>query len=99
VIPLRSGTGLVKKDSSKGELLRYQLVFDLRQSGGKKKWKKTSGYHKRSLVETHMFRLKTILGAALRGRKLENQQTEARIMAKILNRMTQLGMPKSEKFI
>ena len=96
VIPLRSGTGLVKNNPSKGEVLRNQLVLDLRQPGGKRMWKKTSGYHKRSLAETHMFQLKTILGASLRGRKFENQKIEARIMAKILNRMTRLGMPKSE---
>ena len=71
------------------------MVLDYRQSSGKKMWKKTSGYHKRSLVETHMFRLKTILGGSLRGRKFENQKTEAYLMAKILNKMTRLGMPKS----
>jgi hypothetical protein len=53
--------------------------------------------HRRSLVETHMFRLKTILGSTLRGRSLANQKTEAKIMANILNKMTQLGMPQSEK--
>ncbi len=73
-------------------ILRY------RKAGGKTewKWKKTSGYHRRSLVETHMMRLKSILGGNLRGRKLANQKTEARIMAKILNKMTSLGMPKTE---
>jgi hypothetical protein len=44
-----------------------------------------------------MFRLKTIFGSALRGRSLANQKTEAKIMANILNKMTQLGMPQSEK--
>ena len=71
--------------------------MDIRKAGGKGMWKKTSGYHKRSLVETHMFRLKTILGGSLRGRKLENQKVEAHLMGKILNKMTQLGMPRSEK--
>lgn len=99
MIPIRSGTCLMKKNPSKGEELRNQLLTDIWNAGGKAMWKKTSGYHKRSLVETHMFRLKTILGASLHGRKLENQQTEARIMAKILNRMTQLGMPKSEAVV
>ena len=61
------------------------------------KWKKLSGYHKRSLVETHMFRLKTILGGVLRGKKLENQKVEAVLIAKILNKMKSLGMTKSEK--
>lgn len=58
---------------------------------------KKSGHHRRSLVETHMFRLKAILGGALRGRSFASQQTEAKIMANILNKMTHLGMPKSEK--
>ena len=44
-----------------------------------------------------MFRLKTILGGILKGRKLETQTVEAKIMAKILNKMTSLGMPKSVK--
>jgi len=44
-----------------------------------------------------MFRLKTILGSSLRGRSFANQQTEAKIMANILNKMTHFGIPKSEK--
>lgn len=68
----RSGTGLVKKNPTRGELLRNELVLDFRQSGGKRMWKKTSGYHKRSLAETHMFRLKTILGASLRRRRVHH---------------------------
>ena len=96
-IPIRSGTSVVRKNSSPGELLRNGLVEDIRKAGGRLAWKKTSGHHRRSLVETHMFRLKTILGGKLRGRKFANQQTEAKIMANILNTMAQLGMPKSEK--
>lgn len=96
MIPIRGGTCLVKKPS-KGEELRNQLLLDIWKAGGKSAWKKTSGYHKRSLVETHMFRLKTILGSCLRGRTLGNQKNEAKLMAKILNKMTSLGMPKSEK--
>lgn len=95
LIAIRRGTSLVKKTPSSGEVLRNQLVKDIWASGGQNKWKKTSGYHLRSLVETHMFRLKTILGGVLRSRKFEHQVTEARIMAKILNKMTSLGMPES----
>lgn len=97
LIPIRGGTCLVKKEPSKGEALRNRLLKDIWQAGGVVTWKQTSDYHRRSLVETHMFRLKSILGGVLRSRKFENQQTEARLMAKVLNRMTQLGMPKSEK--
>jgi hypothetical protein len=98
-IPVRSGTGLVKKAPSEGELLRNQLLQDMWKAGGKIKWKKTSGYHRRSLVETHMSRLKTILGGSLKSRKLQNQKIEAILMANILNQMTWLGMPLSEKAI
>lgn len=62
---------------------------------GRKKWKEKSGYHKRSLVETTMFRLKTIFGDKLSSRDQENQQTEAKIMCIALNKMRILGMPKS----
>ena len=96
-IPIRSGTTAVKKDPSAGEILRNKLLEEIKGAGGRIAWKKSSGHHRRSLVETHMFRLKTILGSTLRGRSLANQKTEAKIMANILNKMTQLGMPKSEK--
>lgn len=96
-IPIRSGTTLVRKDPSAGEELRNKLLQDIWDAGGRIAWKKLSGHHRRSLVETHMFRLKTILGHALRGRSFTNQKIEAKIMAKILNKMAQLGMPRSEK--
>ena len=87
----------MKKNPSAGEELRNKLLQDIWQAGGRSEWKKKSGYHRRSLVETHMCRLKTIIGGTLRGRTMPNQKVEATIMAKILNKMTSLGMPKSEK--
>ena len=80
-IPIRSGTTIVRKEASPGEALRNKLLRDIWETGGKVPWKKASGHHRRSLVETHMFRLKTILGSSLRGRLLANQKTEAKIMA------------------
>jgi hypothetical protein len=98
VIPVRTGTCIVKNPSP-GQALRNQLVRDKRAAGGKKAWKKESGYHRRSLVETHMFRLKTIFGGSLKSRAFANQKTEARIMANVLNRMTALGMPRAERVL
>lgn len=95
IIPPRSGTSIVRKNPSPGEEQRNRLVRERRSMGGKKAWKKNSGYHRRSLVETHMFRLKTSLGGRLRTRKLENQKVEATLMASILNKMTALGMPQT----
>ena len=43
-----------------------------------------------------MFRYKRIIGDGLRARKLEAQKRDAAIAVNVINRMTELGMPKSE---
>lgn len=58
-------------------------------------WQRSSGYCRRSLLETAMYRYKTIIGRRLQARTLFNQQTEAKIGCNVLNRMTNLGMPVS----
>ena len=60
---------------------------------GRKRWKQESGYHRRSLVETAMFRFKTIFGSYLQARRLPQQKVEAKVKCAALNRMTHLGMP------
>lgn len=62
---------------------------------GRKEWKVQSGYHRRSLAETAMFRVKTLLGNRLSARILQNQKTEVAIWCQIVNKMTMLGMPNS----
>ncbi len=61
----------------------------------KKEWKQQSGYHQRSLVETAMFRIKTLFGDKLKNRTFEAQQVEAYLRIGALNKMTGLGMPES----
>lgn len=58
-------------------------------------WKKEAGYHRRSLAETAMLRLKTIFSDRLRAREWRRQETELRVRCAALNRMTSLGMPRS----
>ena len=62
---------------------------------GRKRWKRESGYHRRSIVESTMSRYKRILGPQLLARSWSGQQTEARIGCAILNRMMQLGKPQT----
>lgn len=62
---------------------------------GRTAWKQESGYHRRSLAETGIFRLKKIFGATLSARHPKNQQQEVRLRCVALNRMTALGMPDS----
>jgi Transposase DDE domain len=62
---------------------------------GRKKWKRESKYHRRSLVETAMMRVKTIFGGSLSSRRFQNQATEMTVRCAALNKMTHLGMPNS----
>jgi hypothetical protein len=56
-----------------------------------------SGYNQRSLVETAMYRYKSIVGWRLHARALSNQRIAAKIGDNVLNRMTGLGMPASTR--
>jgi IS5 family transposase len=58
-------------------------------------WKVESGYHRRSLGETAMFRMKMIFGPQLTVHCLANQQTEAAVRCRALNRISRAGMPLS----
>jgi hypothetical protein len=62
---------------------------------GRMGWQRRTGYRRRGLVETAMFRYKIIIGRRLHVRTLSNQKTDARIGCEVLNRMTNLGMPIS----
>ncbi len=64
---------------------------------GRMNWQRSSGYNRRSLVETAMFRYKTIIGRRLHARILPNQRTEAKLGCNVLNRMTGLGTPVSTR--
>jgi hypothetical protein len=95
VIPPREDAVISQHGNSK--LLakpRDKVIRKIRELG-RKNWKKQSGYHKRSLAETAMCRLKTIFGGALKSRLFENQGTEALLRCFALNKMTSLGMPRS----
>jgi hypothetical protein len=64
---------------------------------GRMGWQRRSGYNRRSLVETAVYRYKTIIGRRLQARTLPTQRTEAKIGCNVLNRMTSIGMPASAR--
>jgi Transposase DDE domain len=64
---------------------------------GRMGWQKAVGYGRRSLGETAMFRYKVIIGRCLRARTLPSQKIEARAVCLVLNRMTRLGRPVSQR--
>ena len=57
-------------------------------------WKKLTGYHRRSLVETAFSRFKGIFGDRLFSKHFDSQEIELNIKSQVLNRMTRIGMPK-----
>jgi hypothetical protein len=61
---------------------------------GRMTWQTETGYNDRALIEAQIGRWKAIIGDDLTARTFENQTTETRIAAKILNRMTELGRAK-----
>lgn len=85
-----------------GAVMRGRSPFEQRDENvreirklGRTKWKQKSSYHKRSVVETAFFRLKTIFSDKLKSRAEERQKIEAKVRCLALNRMTALGMPQS----
>ena len=61
---------------------------------GRADWKEASGYHRRSIAENIMYRLKQ-LGDRLCSRAFDRQVAESHVRAAILNQFTYLGLPKS----
>ena len=55
-------------------------------------WKKWSGYHRRSLVETKMHCIK-LLGDKLSARNFQSQVNEIHARVAVLNKFTELGRP------
>ena len=97
LIALRKAAKIQQHGNSKAPpLARDEILRSIRQKG-RKGWKQQSGYHRRSLAETQMFRYKQIIGDQLRARGWANQQVERRLGCAILNRMTHLGKPESYK--
>ena len=64
---------------------------------GRMGWQKAVGYGRRSHAETAMFRYKAIIGNSLRARTLPAQRAETKVGCAMLNRMTGLGMPMSQR--
>jgi Transposase DDE domain len=62
---------------------------------GRDGWKREAGYHRRSLAETAVMRLKTIFSGRLKAREWHRQEVELRVRCAAMNKMTGLGMPQS----
>ena len=61
----------------------------------RRRWKKESGCHRQACVENVFSRYKSIIGDRLRARHPKSQEAEALIACNMLNRMTEIGRPRS----
>ncbi|WP_035311562.1 IS5/IS1182 family transposase, partial [Acinetobacter towneri] len=82
------------KDSKISSIERNELLQTVKHLG-RTLWKKWSGYHRRSLVETKMHCIK-LLGDKLTARHFQSQVNEVHARVAVLNRFTELGRPHTQ---
>lgn len=88
----------IKKDPAllqRDETIRFIKNGD-NEEESRKLWKQKHNYHRRSLVETMMSRMKSIFGDQMRSRSFENQRTDLLIRCYAMNRINELGLPESQ---
>ena len=95
IIPPRKNAKIKQHGNSVEEPLQRDECLRQIRRDGRKAWKESIGYHRRSLAETAMSRLKTAFGERLKNRKTKNQIVEAALRCKLLNWFVMLGMPLS----
>lgn len=95
VVPPRRNAKIKQhRNSNQEPLVRDECIRQIRRDG-RKVWKQEVGYHRRSLAETAMYRLKSAFGDKLKNRKMKNQITEVAIRCKLLNMFALIGLPLS----
>ena len=90
IIPTRKNAQF-RKENTAGARARNAILRATKYLG-RAIWKKWSGHHRRSLVETKMRYFK-LLGERVMARDFERQVAELQVRVAILNRFTQLGTP------
>lgn len=95
LIPPRANAALNPRDpqAERDAAVRWIQTHATGRTG----WKKRSGYHRRSLVETAFSRWKGRLGSRLASREKSRQITEVRIGCRLLNHFTHLGSPETRR--
>lgn len=90
IIPTRKNAKPWKTNRT-GAAARNEILRTTRCLG-RTIWKRWSGYHRRSLVETKM-RCFKLLGERIMARDFDRQVAELQVRAAVLNRFTRLGTP------
>ena len=93
IVPPRS-TAVLSADGETTPTQRDQHLQSIAEHG-RMGWQRRSGYTRRALVETAVSRIKRVMGDSLRSRAESRRATEVAIAVYALNRMLELGRPKS----
>jgi hypothetical protein len=93
IVPPRSGA-VPGKTAETAPTQRDQHL-QLIAKHGRMGWQKASGYNRRALAEATIGRFKRVIGDGLRARTNQRQATEMKVAVAVLNRMLELGRPKS----
>jgi hypothetical protein len=95
LIPPRKGAKIWQRRKQKNASHPRDEALRLIRKHGRKSWRLNSGYSVRSLAETGMFRFKNTFSGQLSSRDFDIQANEAFIKCGMLNKIVQLGLPRS----
>ena len=93
IIPPRKNAKPWKPDTA-GAIARNEILRTSKRVG-RTIWRRWSGYHRRSRVETKMHCVK-LLGQCLSAREFDRQVAEFHVRVAVLNGFTALGIPETE---
>ena len=93
IVPPRSGA--VPSKTAETAPTQRDRHLQLIAEKGRMGWQKASGYNRRALAEATIGRFKRVIGDGLRSRTEQRQATEMNVAVAVLNRMLELGRPKS----
>ena len=93
IVPPRSGA--VPSKTAETVPTQRDQHLQLIAERGRMGWQKVSNYNRRALVEATIGRFKRVIGDGLRSRTDQRQATEMSVAVAVLNRMLELGRPKS----
>ena len=95
VVPLRRDAVVTHGRGSKMRNRHLRRIKEV----GRAQWRRESGQHQQAWAENCIGRFKRILGPQLRARCRDGQRVEALMGCVVLNRMLELGAPKSAPMI
>ena len=85
-----------EKDPPPERASRDAVLRRIREEG-RYAWRTATAATRQSLAENAISRFKALVGVKLSTRSLDKQRVEAQIRCRVLNRMTRLGLPGSER--